>query len=288
MADNPLGLDGLTWHENGQCTLSGALLDAYRKLDAMFVRLAARCGAVEHRFPTFIAADVLGRLDYFRSFPHLATFPVTLDGDPANLQAFVDGTPLDAQGRLHLTRHAALRDVLTPAACYHCYPSLQGRALNEPTRMTTLATCFRREAHYLPLQRQWSFSMREIVCVGSADEVTAFIIDHRGKVEPLLQKLAIKAAFEHASDPFFNPRRNPKYIAQKLDPVKTEIVFGGNLAIGSLNLHRNYFGEAFGIRRDGQAAFSGCVAFGLERWLYALFSSHGPNVANWPNLDEAA
>jgi hypothetical protein len=130
--------------------------------------------------------------------------------------------------------------------------------------------------------------MREIVCIGNADEVAAFIGDHRAKVEALLHKLGIKAAFEHASDPFFDPRRNPKYIAQKLDPVKTEVVFGGSLAIGSLNLHRNYFGEAFGIQRDGQAAFSGCVAFGLERWLYAFFSSYGPDVANWPNLDEAA
>jgi hypothetical protein len=85
-----------------------------------------------------------------------------------------------------------------------------------------------------------------------------------------------------ASDPFFDPSRNPKFLAQRLDPVKTEMIFGDGLAIGSINFHRNYFGEAFGIARGGEAAFSGCVAFGLERWLYAFLSRFGPDVRRWP------
>jgi hypothetical protein len=66
--------------------------------------------------------------------------------------------------------------------------------------------------------------------------------------------------------------------------VKTEMVFGGSLAIGSVNLHRDYFGEAFEIRREGRDAWSGCIAFGVERWLHAILTRFGPEPAGWPAL----
>ena len=62
------------------------------------------------------------------------------------------------------------------------------------------------------------------------------------------------------------------------------MVFADHLAIGSVNFHRNYFGEAFGITRDGQEAYSGCVAFGVERWLYAWLAHFGTDEAGWPDL----
>jgi hypothetical protein len=43
----------------------------------------------------------------------------------------------------------------------------------------------------------------------------------------------------------------------------------GEIAIASLNLHRNFFGERLSIAFDGQPAFTSCVGFGLERWLWA-------------------
>jgi hypothetical protein len=75
----------------------------------------------------------------------------------------------------------------------------------------------------------------------------------------------------------------------KLFPVKEEFVFRSTsddpgLAIGSVNFHRNFFGERCEIGlADGSAAFSGCAAFGLERWLAALQATFGPN---WDNILE--
>ena len=126
--------------------------------------------------------------------------------------------------------------------------------------------------------------MREIVCIGSADEVECFLETTRARVAAFFARIGLPIAWVHATDPFFNPTRNPKYVAQKLEPVKTEMVFGEDLAIGSVNFHRNYLGEAFDIRRGDGCAFSGCVAFGLERWLYALTSHFGPEPADWPDL----
>jgi seryl-tRNA synthetase len=48
-------------------------------------------------------------------------------------------------------------------------------------------------------------------------------------------------------------------------------VYDGSLAIASVNFHRNFFGERCRIRTaDEKFAFTGCVAFGIERWIQAL------------------
>lgn len=276
---------GLAWTENGQAALYGDLLGLAERLDRQFLRWAAGWEAREYRFPTFIAARELARIDYLRSFPHLATFPVTLDGDEANLARFAGEDPLDATGAVRLQETAPIRDVLTPAACYHFYAHFAGQDFSAARYVTTRNTCFRREAYYAPLRRQWSFAMREIVCIGSAQEVGSFLGETKERVAGFFARVGLMVAWEQATDPFFNPRRNPRYLAQRLEPVKTEMVFGGDLAVGSVNFHRDYFGEAFGLRRAGETAYSGCVAFGLERWLYAWLATFGTDARGWPDLE---
>lgn len=277
-------MPGYRWLENGQSALTGDLLELYQRLDQLFVRWAAECGAREYLFPTFIPARELAKVDYFRSFPHLITCPVTLDADTENLKRFADGQPIDANGNIQLTQTAPIRDVLTPAACYHFYIHFQGDTLDKPRYLTTRATCFRREAYYAPLERQWGFSMREIVCIGSVDEVKEFLARYRERLDCFAKDIGLPVKWENATDPFFDPSSNPKYLCQKLDPVKTEMVFQNRLPIGSVNFHRNYFGEAFQIKRCGKEAFSGCVAFGIERWVMAFLTRFGSKPSDWPNL----
>src|SRR5262249_31180446 len=114
-------IPGLRWMENGQCSLSGNLLELERSLERVFLGWAAEERAAEHRSPTSLPAKELGKLDYFRSFAHLVTFPVALDAEKENLESFVRGEPLSKDGEIRLTRAAPIQDVLTPAACYHFY-----------------------------------------------------------------------------------------------------------------------------------------------------------------------
>ncbi len=278
-------IPGLRWMENGQCSLSGDLLELERSLERVFLGWAAEEEAAEHRFPTFIPAKELQKLDYFRSFAHLVTFPIALDADEANLKSFVRGEPITREGEIRLTRSAPIKDVLTPAACYHFYVAFQGETLDGPRHVTTRATCFRREAYYRPLERQWSFSMREIVCIGTMEEVKDFLARRDAAAEAFWRRLGLAVEWQTATDPFFDPSKNPKYLAQRLDPVKREMVFDGRLAIGSSNFHRNYFGEAFEIHRDGTEAFSGCIAFGIERWIHAILRRYGSDVRGWPVIE---
>ena len=275
---------GLTWVPNGQAVLSGALLALAEQVDGWFAGLAARrWQAEEFRAPTFLAAAELERIDWFRAFPQLATFPAVLADDETNLDAFTDGQPVGADGVVRPTELASIRDVLTPAACYHLYALHQGQGFDTPRYFTIRATCFRRESHYAPLERQWSFTMREIVCMGTAEETRSFLEASVAEVDDLVRALGLPVRWEHASDPFFRPSKNPQYLMQQVDPTKHELLFDGRLAIASTNLHHDHFGRAFDMTRDGEPVRTACIAFGIERWL-AAFLHHFGTEGPWPEL----
>ncbi|MEO8217373.1 MAG: aminoacyl--tRNA ligase-related protein, partial [Acidobacteriota bacterium] len=165
---------------------------------------------------------------------------------------------------------------------YHLYVLHQGQRFDRVRYFTTGAVCFRREESYKPLQRQWSFRMREIVCFGTLQEVRAFLEQSRRDIERIASALSIGLGWQQATDPFFDPMRNASFLMQKVDPVKMEMVFRDELAIGSMNLHRQHFGTAFQIERDGEPVHSACVAFGMERWLFALLQIFGTRYELWP------
>lgn len=163
-----------------------------------------------------------------------------------------------------------MRQVLTPAACYHAYLDLAGQDLLAPAFLTLSAPCYRREPVYEPLRRQWVFHMREIVCVGTADEVKVHLATHRLALEALAERLGLPTSFALATDPFFNPGRSARYLMQKVDPTKEELVYGGDLAIASLNYHRDTMGGCFEIRRGGRrlrpVAWPSVWSAGCTRW----------------------
>ena len=282
-----MNIPGLTWYPNGQCALGGPLLDLDRRLDAMFLAWARQEQATELVFPPLLPAAVLGRLDYFRSFPHLVTLAASLDAGEDNLRKFAVGDPVDASGAIRLPLLEPIRDVLTPAACYHVYPFFEGRSLSEANRVTLRSTCFRREGSYTPLERQWSFSMREIVCLGTPEDIVGFLERMRERIDRACRSLHLPVTWQEATDAFFDPTRNPKAIYQKVDPVKKELVFQNRLAIASTNQHRSCFGEVFDIQRNGKPVHSACVAFGIERWLSAWLHTFGSEPDRWPKTPTA-
>lgn len=272
----------LLWYESGQSGLSGRLLEKHQALDELFLRLAAEWHAEKTAFPPLISARELAKVAYFESFPQLFTAAAGLASDEDNLRAFTSGGMLDGDA-LKLTALAPVREILAPAACYPLYIAMQGRAMPERSVFTVRSNCFRREREYLPLQRQWAFTMREIVCIGSGSEVRDFLERSRERLDALFANLSLDVQWEVATDPFFDPR-NPQSLMQRVDPVKREMVCGG-LAIGSINYHRHHFGDAFAIRRGNESVESGCVAFGLERWLHVLIQKHGTSYDQWPPFE---
>ncbi|HEY3871682.1 MAG TPA: hypothetical protein VGM10_25195 [Actinocrinis sp.] len=278
---------GLGWSDRGYAAITGPLLRLARECDAAFRSLAARWNAQPEEHASFIATEDLAPVGYLASFPHLATFGVAVKAEPDGLRAFAESARDDASAAPEPESLTAPRDVLTPAACYHVYIHHSGRELTAPLLVTTKNTCFRREAHYEPLRRQWSFRMREIVHVGARQETERFLERTRGMVDELAVRLELPIEWKPASDPFFDPKANPGYLMQKLHPTKYEACYG-DLAIASVNMHEDHFGAAYGITHGGRPATSGCVAFGIERWLYALTDRWGTDPDGWPDVRDAA
>jgi len=247
----------------GRAVLRGMPLGLLRGLDSVVRGWAGELGAEGRRFPRRIPIDALERAG--RS------------------------SPSPSAGR-----------VVPPAVCYHVYPAWQGRRLTGRTAFVTArGRCFREERSVVPLERLRDFVMREIVALGSREEVESFRHALIARVSDLVARLELEGRIVTASDPFFvqDPAAAPaaeraglkgRGLMQQVLPLKYELRLaldesGRDCAVASFNHHLDFFGRRFDIRLDsGAPAHSGCVAFGLERWVLAFLSQHGTDPRRWP------
>lgn len=233
--------------EDNSMSLSASQLELAERVDAEVLSWAAQHGARAERHDELLTVTDLERIDYFDSFPQLAhrVTPWLADAPDEVL-------------------------VLTSAACYGSYFARSATVLDDGTLLTVRQTCRRREEEYHPLRRRREFQMRELVMLGSQEEVQAFLAGGHDVIQRVADSTGVSGTFETAADPFFQ-KDDPRLLHQKLFPTKEEFVDASGLAIASINSHRNFFGERCDIRlRDGSYVHTGCIAFGLERWVDTL------------------
>lgn len=223
-------------------------------VDSKVVELAIKTRAVELTVPSLIDRSILERAGYFESF--LGNTVEQSDGG-----------------------------CIPPAVCYHCYAKLAATSLQEPCIWTCVARCRRNEDNKEP-GRLRTFTMREIVFVGSAAWVRERRQEWMDRILAFAQSLRLAAQLDVATDSFFDGgEARGRKLVQQIKGLKFELRAQMNaevapLAISSFNLHERFFSRRFGFRLDdGTDAYSGCVAFGLERWALALGATLGPNEA---------
>jgi hypothetical protein len=259
--------------DEGLARIGEAELVLRERLDRTFERWAVGTGAERAVYPPLLRVADLHRIDYFDNFPHLAVLASGIDAPALEAGGDVAAGGVVPTDALHDCAYA-----LPSAACFSVYFRLAGQTLAEPALVTTVANCFRRESGYEGFRRLLGFSMREVVCVGDRDAVLDHLRTWRERVTAALDAVDLPARIVPSEDPFFDPDAGRALMA-RLFPVKEEVVYGEDLAIASLNFHRNFFGERCDIRTaDGEHAFSGCMAFGLERWMAALSAHLGDDV----------
>jgi seryl-tRNA synthetase len=280
---------GELWHvAPGVTALGGDVAALLRSLDRAIGALCSLETADEWRVPPAIDLSTLARADYFASFPHWLTLASHLRDDEESL--------------LHVAQHAdpawAVRDAsappgvaLNPAVCYHVYAAIAEEVIDSPRLVTAQAECWRHEGmRYSTLERAWSFTMREIVCIGTEGDARDFLEGSIERVGELARSLGLDGSVAVATDPFFAPSGRAKRVLQRIKELKRELLLPidatRTVAAASFNLHDTFFGEAFNIRLpDGGPATTACVAFGLERWLLAFLVMHGPYAHAWPAID---
>ncbi|WP_326738875.1 hypothetical protein [Streptomyces sp. NBC_01022] len=256
--------------EGGLVTLGPEALRLRGELDRIFAGWGAQAGADAIAYPPLIPAGDLTALDYWENFPHLA-LPVAGVREDARKGLVVNAEhPVIGHGALSDAGH-----VLPSSACYPVYPGLAGTVVEDATLISTVANCFRNETHFDGLRRLMGFTMREVVFLGTREHVLDRGAEFKRLTVEFAAALGLPVEVRAAGDPFFDTN-GKRSLMLSLFPAKEEVVHGGSVAIASVNFHRNFFGERCGIRTgDGEYAFSGCIGWGLERWLHALIDHFG-------------
>lgn len=257
---------------SGLATLGPDAVALLRTLDDVFTAWGTVAGAAEMAFPPLVRAGDMHRLDYFRNFPHLGSTVSRLRSD--RLERYETAASVNAVPG-HDVEDAGY--LLPSAACFSAYVHLAGADLDEPLWITTVARCFRNEDNHDGLRRLWGFTMREIICIGPPEAVQRHLADHHELLAAFAGRLDLDLSRRVATDPFFR-KDGSRARMQLLAPVKEEYTAPDGTAIASANRHRNFFGERCRINFRGRAASTGCVAFGLERWIQVLADRFGPDL----------
>jgi seryl-tRNA synthetase len=278
----------------GVVLLRGDTATLTRALEQTIASLCALETTDEWSVPPAIDFRTLEQAEYFASFPQWLTLVSHLSDDADRLRRVAEhndiGTPAAPLSDAAVPPKAALN----PAVCYHVYARLAGQVVDSPKLVSVQSTCWRHERdRHVPLERQWSFTMRELVCIGSEQAARAFLDRATDRVNDLARALDLDPRVAAATDPFFAPTARAKHLLQRLKQLKKELMLPigpqARVAASSFNLHDTFFGEAFAIKLpSGAPATTACVAFGIERWLLAFLVRHGPDPVAWPTLDSFA
>lgn len=260
--------------------------DMVERLAALITR-NREPGTEVMRFPPVMSRAQLEKSGYLKSFPNLLGCVCGLHGTERDIHAAV--SRFEAGG--DWTTSLSPADlVLSPAACYPVYPiaASRGPLPKGGLRFDVAADCFRREPSR-HLDRLQSFRMREYVCIGTPDDVSAFRERWMVRAQAIARDLGLSFRVDHASDPFFGRVGQIKAVSQKQQSLKFEMLVPLRseeqpTACMSFNYHREHFGTTWDINDiNGEPAHTGCVAFGMDRLAVALFHTHGTDLAQWPS-----
>ena len=267
----------VAWSGNFQSVVTG--------LERLLDQEAAGQGMEVVRFPPIMPRKHFETSGYMKGFPQLA----------GTIHCFC-GTEADHRTLLHCLsenedwtgQQRASDVVLTPAACYPVYPLLAQRGPLPEGGLTIdlMSWCYREEPSEHPA-RMRSFRLREFVRVGSADDIKAFRTHWMAKAQDIAARLGLKAEIDVANDPFFGRPGKLRAVMQREEQAKFELLIPieGNSpsACASFNDAKDLFGGLFSLQQsDGTTARTGCVGFGIERMVLAMFRQHGVSVADWP------
>jgi seryl-tRNA synthetase len=238
------------------------------------------------RFPPVMSRRQLEKSGYLKSFPNLLGCVCALHGSEAAIRSAADRYESGGDWTSSL---GASDLVLSPAACYPLYPLIATRGCIPAGGLIfdVAADCFRREPSRA-LDRLQSFRMREFVRIGRPEEITAFREGWMTRARQLAEELALPYSIEVANDPFFGRVGQIMAVSQIQQALKFELLIPYHAqakptACMSFNYHREHFGQVWGLQdsRD-ELAHTGCVAFGMDRLVVALFANHGLEIARWP------
>ena len=234
-------------------------------VDEKFRQEALKLGALEYHIPAMIDQEVLSKCGYFSTFPQHLTIAAHAKRDAYEQIA--------KENRISNGASEISQQYFTPAACLHIYPMLEDQDLKERV-ITTKARVYRYEDEIFDGKtRLWDFTVREIVFIGSGDYVSDCLEHMKSTTLDYLSSIGLSTEICSATDNFYPNKKNSiKQNLQLSNSLKFELLVQVNssaVAISSFNFHDTHFSKPFHFDKNGKIV-TGCVGYGLERWVAAL------------------
>ncbi|USD84366.1 hypothetical protein M5E02_08185 [Bacillus safensis] len=251
--------------------------------DQLFLNMGASLGAKLRRYPSTMSKELMEKCKYHTNFPQniYSVFEI-----PHDYQV-IDDIREKHHGFLPEHFQQAGR-FLQPCICYHCYEEWEGKTYTDNQMMTAAGQCFRHEISWKvdPL-RKLEFSMREIVFIGDKEyinETRKTLLEHTWQC---FHQLGLSGKVTTANDPFFFYDDMDKANYQLMANSKYELVAvteKKDVSIASFNDCGEMLCERFQIKgEDDMPLYSGCAAFGIDRWVQVFLQTYGRNRKNWPD-----
>ncbi len=271
--------------------MQGLMLNLMQFYDRYFLAYAQSLNSIEQYYPVRWPVDLFRKIDYFKEFPQNILLISGVKKENNCLTAVANKFKKENDfSSIELDDSFDHADTaLGTSTCDPCYYVLSNNDNLNNNVYTALNKCFRNETTSGDsLERLKEFSMREIITVGNLD----FVLETRDRFVnfaiEFVKLINIDVKIETANDPFFTNDSILKSFYQRSVNSKYEILAKVNylhkyLSVGSINWHGNYFGKVFNVKlANGNYIFSSCLAFGLERLVFAFLSQYGMNKEHWP------
>lgn len=271
---------------DGLVSLGNNAVVLYEYFDEVFKNIALKYGAVEERYPVLLGIDTMNNTGYFRRTPQYSMFCSNLTEDVEQLELLKNENFCENSIEEVLEKPSF---TLSPSACFHVYEKYKNRILNQNTIITLNQSVFRNEGrlNWYEFGRLRDYHVREIVFFGDDSYVECMRKNILEETKKVLKDLKLNSNVTVASDPFIMPKmiRFKKIQMMQRSKYEVRVSYGENetLAVASFNLHGTAFTEPFHIGVNGvENVVSGCVGFGIERWVMCFLAQYGSDLATWP------
>lgn len=271
---------------DGLISLKNEAISLLEFFDKKFKDIAMSINGQEVSYPTLLPIETLYKTGYLKTSPQYSIFCCCPKENFSELEKLSSAYKDRSEIKEILTEP---KFTLSPAACFHTYEHLKDTELPRPQVFTFKQSVFRNEGrlNWDDFGRLRDYHVRETVFIGSE----AFVNESREKMAEatidFIKDIGLDARLSIAYDTFVMPKMQKfkKVQLQEESKYELEIFYnqGKSLAAASFNLHGNAFTMPFNISVQGlERTVTGCVGYGLERWVLAFLAQFGHNKDSWP------
>ncbi|MCI8669052.1 MAG: hypothetical protein HFI34_05970 [Lachnospiraceae bacterium] len=277
------------YFDEGMASLSGVSLFLFRYFENVFeskvkeIFEKMNCNLVTKLFPVMLPISCYKKTGYLKRSPQYAIFCCSAI---ENLDLLNNINEFDEKEYKEFVNYPLY--ALSPSACFHVYEEYKNKVLDKNTVVTFTQSVFRNEGRFNFAQfgRMRDYHVREIVFIGDEDFVSLSREQMLDITKSFIDEIDLDAKIQIASDPFILPKMQKFKKIQTIDKSKYELQIsyekGKYISVASFNLHGNAFTHSFEFSVKDKETVTGCIGYGLERFVFAFLSQYGEDYENWP------